>query len=80
MNSDLLEIICCPETKQTLRPLEREVLRSLNKKIREGSVKNRGGEVVTERLDGALIREDGTIIYPIKKEIPILLIHEAIEL
>ncbi|ERP39334.1 Trm112 family protein [Chitinivibrio alkaliphilus] len=80
MNSELLEIICCPETKQELLLAERDVVRKINRSIRDGAIKNRGGETVKERIDGGLIRKDGTVLYPIRKDIPILLIDESIKL
>ena len=39
---------------------------------------NRGGEAVKEHLDGGLVREDRKFLYPIREDIPIMLIDEAI--
>ncbi|MGM0444108.1 MAG: Trm112 family protein [Fibrobacterota bacterium] len=80
MNNDLLDILCCPETKQELTLMERDELRKLNAKIREGAVTNVGGAVVRERLDNALLRKDGTLVYPVRRDIPILLVEEGIKL
>ncbi|MGL1934041.1 MAG: hypothetical protein OCD01_03445 [Fibrobacterales bacterium] len=52
----------------------------INKAIAEGRLKNRAGQTLTEAIDGALLRTDSAIIYPVKQDIPIMLIDEAIEL
>ena len=80
MNQDLIEILCCPETKQPVEYAENEVVRKINGKIAARQQKNRAGTLLTERIDGALIRKDKKFIYPIKSNIPIMLIDEAIEL
>jgi uncharacterized protein YbaR (Trm112 family) len=75
---DLLEILCCPETKQDLALIQGEVIDRINKKIKEGVLKNRGGETLKEPIDSGLLREDRKFIYPIREDIPIMLIDEAI--
>ena len=80
IDQELLEILACPEDKTPVRMAEPDELERLNEAIRAGSVKNRGGEAVTEPLDAGLVREDGKILYPIREDIPIMLIDEAIEL
>jgi uncharacterized protein YbaR (Trm112 family) len=41
-------------------------------------VKTKGGQSVTEAIDGGLLRNDGTVVYPIRDQIPIMLIEEGI--
>ena len=41
---------------------------------------NRGGETVSAPLVEALVREDGTALYPVRDDIPIMLIDESIPL
>ncbi len=78
IDKKLLEILCCPETKQDLQLVEGPVIEKINQKIAEGSVRNRGGEQVKERIDSGLLREDRKYLYPIREDIPIMLIDEAI--
>jgi len=52
----------------------------LNRKIEMGSLKSRGGEAVREKIEGGLIRQDGRILYPIRDDIPVMLIEEGIEI
>jgi uncharacterized protein len=76
--AELLEILVCPETHQAVRPADGALLASLNKKISEGLLRNRAGEKVTEPLEGGLLREDGRLLYPVRKDIPVMLTDEAI--
>lgn len=80
MNPELIDILCCPETKQPVTPAERELVKKMNKLIAAGKLRNRGGKRVRKNLDNALIREDGKYIYPIRNNIPIMLVDEAIEI
>ena len=80
VDPELLEILVCPETHQPVRPAGAELLDRLNEAIRSGRVANRGGTAVSEPIDEALIREDDKILYPVREDIPIMLIDEAIEL
>lgn len=80
IDKELLEILACPETHQRLALASPEVLSALNERVRAGGVRNVGGEAVGEELDGGLVREDGTLVYPIRDEIPVLLIDEGIRL
>jgi uncharacterized protein YbaR (Trm112 family) len=78
VQKDLIDILCCPETKQEITLIEGEVIDRINKKIKEGTLKNRGGETLKEPIDSGLLREDRKFLYPIREEIPIMLIDEAI--
>lgn len=80
IDKELLEILACPETHQPLSEVGPEGLTELNARIEAGEVKNVGGEAVTEVLVGGLVREDGSIVYPIRDGIPVLLVHEGIAL
>jgi uncharacterized protein YbaR (Trm112 family) len=78
MDAKLLKILCCPESRQELREAGGDLVREVNERIRGGTVKNRGGQPVTEPIEGGLVREDGQYLYPIRKNIPVLLVDEAI--
>jgi uncharacterized protein YbaR (Trm112 family) len=78
VEKELLDILCCPETKQDLTLIEGETISKINAKIKQGQVKNRGGETVREAIDSGLLREDRKFLYPIREDIPIMLIDEAI--
>jgi len=80
IEAELLKILCCPETHQALKAAEPALIEKLNQQISAGQLRNRGGQAVNESIDGGLVREDGKMLYPIRQEIPIMLIDEAIPL
>ena len=80
MDDKLLEIICCPETHQPLRQADAELVADLNQRIEAGTLLDRVDDKVSQKIDGGLLREDGKILYPIRQEIPTLLIEQGIPL
>lgn len=80
IDKDLLAILCCPETKQDVSMAPDTLIRQLNERISKGALKNKGGQTVSEKIDGGLLRADRKILYPIREDIPIMLIEEGIPL
>ena len=80
LDKQLLEILACPENKEPVQLAENDLVEKINLAITAGKLKNRGGEIVEEAIDGGLVRKDGKFLYPIRDEIPIMLIEEAIPL
>jgi uncharacterized protein YbaR (Trm112 family) len=80
ISKELLDILLCPDSKQPLTLADPALLETLNQRIRQGTLKNRGGTVVSEPIDGGLVRQDRRYLYPIRDDIPIMLIDEAIPL
>ena len=78
IDPDILSILCCPETKQDVGLADSELINRLNDRIEKKEIKNKGGQIVTERLDGGLLRADQKILYPIRQDIPVMLIEEGI--
>ncbi len=78
IDKDLLAILCCPESKQDVCLVTSAELAALNEKVAEGNVKNIAGATVIEKLDGGLLRADKKILYPIREDIPVMLIEEGI--
>ena len=80
IDPDLLKILCCPETHQELRLAELAVIDKLNGQVSAGALKNRAGQPVEEKIEGGLIRADGKVLYPIRRNIPVMLVDEGIPL
>jgi uncharacterized protein len=67
VDEELLQILCCPLTRQPLRLADRNTLSEASAKA------------ARPILEG-LIREDGRMFYPISNGIPLLTPEEAIPL
>ncbi len=80
IDAELLKILCCPETHQPLRVAEPALVEKLNQQIAAGGLQNRAGQPVAVNLDGGLVRADGKFLYPIRRDIPVMLVDEAIPL
>lgn len=78
VDPELLKILVCPEDKTPVKEVGEDVVQKVNAAIDAGTLKNRGGQVVDTRVDGGLLREDEQYLYPIRDDIPIMLIDEAI--
>lgn len=80
VDKDLLAILCCPETKLDVTLADDALITKLNDAIGRGQLKNKVQKPVTELLDGGLVRSDRKILYPIREDIPVMLIEEGIPL
>ena len=80
IDAELLKILCCPETHQDVRVAEDALIERLNGLIAKAQLKNRAGNLVQESIDGGLIRGDGKILYPVRRNIPVMLVDEGIAL
>ena len=80
IDQDLLDILVCPDDKTPVTLADASLVASLNDRIKNGTLKNRAGQAVTEEMNGGLVRADGKYLYPIRDDIPVMLIDEAIPL
>jgi uncharacterized protein YbaR (Trm112 family) len=78
IDKELLAILCCPETKQDVTLASDSLIATVNDRISKGELKNKAGQPVKEKLDGGLLRADRKILYPIREDIPVMLIEEGI--
>jgi len=80
LSSELLDLLVCPETKQRLSLAGTELLARLNRAVEEGTLVDQGGDQVKNRIEAGLVREDGRVLYPVRDDIPVMLLEEAIRL
>ena len=80
IDPELLKILCCPETHQEGRPAEPAVIDKRNQQIASGALKNRAGQLVQEQVEGGVGRADGRFLYPIRRNLPVMLVDEGLPL
>jgi uncharacterized protein YbaR (Trm112 family) len=78
MDRKLLDILCCPTTRQSLALLDSQGLDALNRAIGAGGVQRADDTVQAEPLREALLTRDRKTVYRVDDGIPVLLAEEAI--
>jgi len=74
----LLEILCCPATKQSLVVMSSDELSAINLKIAAGQITNADEKIVTQPLEEGLITQNRLRIYRVDDGIPVMLEAESI--
>ena len=77
---NFLKLLVCPETRTELTLADEALLNKLNGAVARRSLTNKAGKVLERPLDGALVRSDGMVAYPIIDNIPMLLVDEGVVL
>lgn len=78
LDKRLLDILCCPATKQPVAPLSAAQLDALNKAVDAGRLLDVEGASVAQRYSAALLTRDGRTIYRIDDGIPVMLVDQAV--
>ncbi|WP_454831881.1 Trm112 family protein [Pseudoxanthomonas wuyuanensis] len=78
MDRKLLDLLCCPTTRQPLALLEAGGLDALNRAIAGGAIKRADDSAQTQALRQALVTRDRKTVYRVDDGIPVLLAEEAI--
>ena len=78
MDRKLLDILCCPASKQPLALLNKAELRALNDGIAGGGLKRMDGSPQAAPVKEGLITRDHKTVYRIEDGIPVLLSDEGI--
>lgn len=78
LSPELIQILCCPESLQPVALASPDLVARLNGRVARGELKNRAGQPVSTPLEAGLLRADGTILYPVRNQLPIMLIEEGI--
>ena len=80
IDSQLLELIVCPDNKNHLSVAPDEMLTKVNELIAGADLCFVSGDPIEDRLDQLLIRADGQVGYGVFQGIPNLLVNEGIPL
>jgi len=78
LNAELLALLVCPATHQDVTLANAEEIGRINAAIRDGHVRTAAGNPVDQPVEGALIRADRSIAYPIRDGIPVMLVPEGL--
>lgn len=76
----VLALLRCPESRQTLTVADSELVAQLEKLRAAGSLRDRSGSLYSGAVEGGLVRADGALFFPIRDGIPVLIAAEAIAL
>ena len=80
ITDELLALLRCPQTMQSLARASREQLAQVEAARAAGKLLDRAGRTVQEPISGGLVREDGALLFPIRDGIPVLLLDDALPL
>ena len=80
LDEELLELLVCPDSREKLRVADEAVVAKANAAIEAGTLKNRNGDPVTQKLDTGLLRVDDAMLYAVVEDIPNLVVDEGIPL
>jgi uncharacterized protein YbaR (Trm112 family) len=78
MDRKLLDILCCPASKQALALLNKAELQALNDAIAAGGLNRVDGSLQSAAVNEGLITRDHQTVYRIEDGIPVLLSDEGI--
>lgn len=79
LDKRLLEILCCPVSKQPVALLGAKQLGALKQAAESGSLKHVDGSALEQPPEAGLLTRDGKLIYLIADGIPVMLADQAIQ-
>ena len=77
---ELLPLLRCPESQQTLTAASAELVSKLELARAAGTLRDRAGQAVTFPIEEGFVRADGALFFPIRGHIPTFISTEAIAL
>ena len=79
LDKRLLDILCCPDSKQPVSLLGAHQLDTLNRALAAGTLKLLDDSLAQGPLEAGLITADGQRVYRIDDGIPVMLVDQAID-
>lgn len=79
LDKRLLDILCCPESKQPVSLLGSRQLAALNAALAAGGLKLVDGSVAEGPLTAGLVTQNAQRVYRIEDGIPVMLAEQAID-
>lgn len=76
----LLRLLRCPQTGQTVHFASPALIDETNQSITAGTCRDSTGDLISETIQGGLVSECGTWLYPIRDAIPTMIAEESIRL
>jgi uncharacterized protein YbaR (Trm112 family) len=80
LTEEVLELLQCPLTGKKLSLASDQMILRVNEAIANGNARDRIEQKVSQKIDGGLVTDDGVWLYPIREEIPTLVVEEAIDI
>ncbi len=80
IDPELVALLVCPETHQDVALASPDETGLLNAAIQRGEVRTVKGSPVDQAVQGALIRTDRSVAYPIRDGIPVMLVAEGLSI
>ncbi len=78
MNPKLIDLLRCPLTSQPLRRARPDELEAINRALADGSASTNGRADLHPSYSAALVTVDGSHVYPVVDDIPVMLAEQAL--
>ena len=78
LDKRLLDILCCPASKQPVAMLSTSQIAAINRAIEQRQVRSADGAVVDKPLSAGLLTRDGRTAYRIDDGIPVMLADQGL--
>lgn len=78
IDEKLIEMLRCPVEGGTLKMADTSLIAKVNQGIEHGEIRDPVGQRIEAPIEGGLVNEAGTRLYPIRNSIPTLVADEAI--
>ena len=78
LDKRLLDILCCPASKQPVAMLSAAQLSAINRAVANGEVRSVDGAALAQPLAAGLLTRDGRTVYRIDDGIPVMLVDQGV--